>query len=257
MGLHTGQPVHLTLKPGEGRGRICRRTDKDNVEIPLNLQSVTQVEWATTLSASGATVHTVEHLLAALYMLEIDDVLVEIDGGELPACDGSAREFVDLVEAAGIAESDTEVEPLTIDKPFWIPGEGKHIMAFPDDRLTITCAVDYNHPVIGKQFLTVSSASFRAELADARTFALSEWVEDLRNRGLAAGGSLDNAVVVYPDHYSTDLRFENEMVRHKALDLIGDIALLGRPVCAHLVAVRCSHAMHIQLAQRLQEASHQ
>jgi UDP-3-O-[3-hydroxymyristoyl] N-acetylglucosamine deacetylase len=231
--------------------------DRGGAEIPLCLESVTGVEWATTLSFHGATVHTVEHLLAALYACKVDDVVVEIDGPELPACDGSARDFVKLIEGAGLSPRKDPVSPLTVETPIWLPGEGKHILAFPDDQLTITYAVDYGHPVIGKQCITLSvgADSFRAEIASARTFALSEWVEDLQRRGLGTGGSLANAVVVYPDRFSTDLRFEDEMVRHKVLDLIGDMALIGRPVRAHLIAVRCSHAMHIEMARRIEQSS--
>ena len=257
IGLHSGKPVQLSLIPSRNDGRICRRTDLDGAEIPLSLSSVVPSQWATLLSVNGVTVSTVEHLLAALYALEIDDVLVEVDGEEFPALDGSAARYLDLVESAGSVDTDEEIAPVRVTEPFWISGEEKHIIAFPSDRLKVTYAVDYHHAVIGKQFISLDIAgeSFREELAPARTFALEEWIEGLREKGLAAGGSLENAIVVHPDRYSTELRFENEMVRHKALDLVGDLALIGRPVCAHVMAVCCSHAMHLAMARRILDAN--
>jgi len=253
IGLHSGKRVHICLKPNPNGGRVCRRTDLNGAEIPLSLSVVKPSQWATTLSADGVTVYTVEHLLAALFALEIDDVLLEMDGEEVPALDGSAAGFVELIESAGAMETDREIEYLRINQPCWIGGEGKHIVAFPGDRLKVTYAVDYDHPVIGKQYISldITGESFRRELAPARTFALEEWLESLRQQGLAAGGSLENAIVVYRDRYSSELRFRDEMVRHKALDLIGDLALIGRPILGHIMAVRGSHALHVAMAKRI------
>ncbi|MBI3922023.1 MAG: UDP-3-O-[3-hydroxymyristoyl] N-acetylglucosamine deacetylase [Armatimonadetes bacterium] len=257
VGLHTGEKARLTLKPCAGKGRVCVRTDLQNAEIPLLIESVAEVEWATTLSGKGATIHTVEHLLAAAYALGIDDLRVEIDGEEFPAADGSSLPYVELLDAAGVVESEEVLRPVTIRKPIWVGDGDKHLLALPCDRFTVTYAVDYHHAVIGRQVLSleVTPESFRKELAAARTFALVEWVDALRRQGLAQGGSLANAVVVYSDHYSGELRFEDEMVRHKALDLVGDLALIGRPVHAHFIALRCSHAMHIEMARRIRDCT--
>lgn len=258
IGLHTGKPVQLTLYPARtNSGIVFVRTDLAHpVEIPARAQSVASTAYATTLGCGDATIGTVEHLLAALYSLDIDNVRVEVDGPEIPVMDGSAASFVFLIRAAGIFAQNCERRRLRIRKPIEVRDGERSIRISPARSLQVTYSVDYSHPAIGRQSLeefTLSGQSFERELCRARTFGFLHEVEALWRNGLARGGNLDNTVVMDESRVLNrdGLRWSDEFVRHKVLDLIGDLALLGMPVDGHIAVERGGHALHQQLVSKI------
>ncbi|MDE3224446.1 MAG: UDP-3-O-acyl-N-acetylglucosamine deacetylase [Nitrospirota bacterium] len=257
VGLHTGQPISLTLNPAPpdtGILFVCHQEGR-TVSFGASIRNLMSTDLCTALSANGTLVKTVEHLLAALVGLEVDNVYVELDGGEIPAMDGSASAFVRLIRSAGITPQERPQPYLKILRPIEISEGGRRVAIAPAATTKITCSVEYNHPMIQQQTYEYdwSVASFEQDIADARTFAFLKEVEALWARGLAKGGSLDNTVVLSEDGIVNEsgLRFENEFVRHKVLDLIGDMALLGVPVIGHLTADRSGHALHSKLVQAI------
>lgn len=261
IGLHTAVPSHLRLLPAPaGAGIVFRRTDLDNFEIEAHGSNVARVSYATSLMKNGVLLSTTEHLLAALYSCGIDNVYVEIDALELPILDGSAQPFVRMLEQAGIRRLRKRRKYLKIIKPLEISEAGRSIGIYPADEFRVRCFIDFSHQLIGKQEteITVGRESFCRELAPARTFTFTHEIEKLRAMGLIRGGSLENAIVLTPDGLMQgELRFADEFSRHKALDLIGDLALLGRPLKALVVAHKAGHALHTRLVTRvLAEPSH-
>jgi len=255
-GLHNGAPVHLQLIPAPaGHGVVFVRTDAGDAEIPASIRYAGPSHYATTLERDGLGVGTIEHLMAALSALLVDDVRVELDGPEVPILDGSSRPFVDAILRAGRRELDEPRQYLTLVRPVTVEHDDKRIAAYPCREYRVTYALDFDHPALGYQELTASlwsEESFTAKLAPARTFTFAKDVEALRRRGLALGGSLDNAVVLGEDRIlNPDLRFPDEFVRHKMLDLTGDLSLLGHPVRAHVVAYRAGHDLHARLARAI------
>ncbi len=253
-GLHTGVPVHLRLVPAPaGHGVVFVRTDVGDAEIPASITYAGSSHYATTLEREGLGVGTIEHLMAALSALLVDDVRIELDGPEVPILDGSSRPFVDAILRAGRRTLDQPRQYLTLVRPLTVEHEDKRIAAYPCREYRVTYALEFDHPALGYQELTASlwsEESFTAKLAPARTFTFAKDVEALRRRGLALGGSLDNAVVLGDDGIlNPDLRFPDEFVRHKMLDLTGDLSLLGHPVRAHVVAYRAGHDLHARLAR--------
>lgn len=220
--------------------------------ISAQVESVSQCERCTVLGSVGAHVSTVEHLLAALRGMEIDNVLVEIDGPEVPIADGSAREYVALIDSAGIQEQDRPRRVMAVERPLWVRVGGGVAVALPYDgfKVSLTFTNDHGHPVLGDLFaeFDVNPESFRREIAPARTIGWIEEVEALRARGLALGATMEMAVVISKDEILTPMRFPNEPVRHKILDIVGDVALAGF-VHAHVVAVRSRHALNTDLAR--------
>lgn len=205
-------------------------------------------------------VHTVEHLLSALSGMQIDNLYAELNSAELPIMDGSAAPFVELLLEAGIVEQSKLQPQIKILEPIGIKQDGKQVMIRPASNYRISYSVDFDHPVISKQscHYEASLASFRKEIAGARTFGFLKEVEALWAQGYAKGGSLENAVIIGEDGIlnKEGLRFPDEFVRHKILDLIGDLSLLGMPVIGHLIAVRSGHAIHTKLAAKILEEKH-
>jgi UDP-3-O-[3-hydroxymyristoyl] N-acetylglucosamine deacetylase len=258
IGLHSGAPVQLTLHPGRaGSGIVFVRTDLAHpVEIPARAGFVTSTRYATTLGRGDATVGTVEHLLSALYALGVDNVRIEVDGPEVPVMDGSAASFVFLIHTAGIFDQRAPRRLMRLRRRLEVRDGERGIRVEPCRELRLSYAVDFAHPAIGRQSLeglVVDGASFERELARARTFGFLHEVEALWRAGLARGGSLDNTVVLDGRRVlnRNGLRFPDEFVRHKALDLLGDLALLGMPLAGHVVVERGGHALHQQLVAKI------
>jgi UDP-3-O-[3-hydroxymyristoyl] N-acetylglucosamine deacetylase len=238
-----------------GTGIVFVRTDAGGVEIPATLDHAGPSFYATVLQKGDVKIGTIEHLMAALYALQVDDLRVELDGAELPILDGSSRPFVEAILDAGRVELPVVREYMTLIRPIVVSDDEKRIAAYPAPEYRVTYAIDFDHPMLGYQELSVRlwrEGDFAQKLAPARTFTFEVEVEKLRANGLALGGSLDNALVVGEDRIlNPELRFPDEFVRHKMLDLTGDLSLLGRPLCAHVVAYRAGHDLHSRLARRI------
>jgi UDP-3-O-[3-hydroxymyristoyl] N-acetylglucosamine deacetylase len=253
IGLHSGRPVRLQLKPAPAEyGIRFYRTDHD-VEIAATLENLARLDHATTLSRDDVSVETVEHLLSALHALGVDDVRVEVDGPEIPIMDGSAAPFVILIHEAGLRPLAVSRRYLKILKPVEVVRGGKSARLLPADHFTVSYTIGFDHPLLRHQSLTLRVApnTFATDIAPARTFGFLREVETLRRAGLALGGSLENAVVIGETGVLNTLRFEDEFVRHKVLDAIGDLTLVGYPVVGHLEAVKAGHALHAALAREL------
>jgi UDP-3-O-[3-hydroxymyristoyl] N-acetylglucosamine deacetylase len=257
IGLHSGKPVRLELKPAPAEHGIrFLRTDV-GVEIPASLEHLARLDHATTLSRDGVSVSTVEHLLSALQGLGVDDVLVEVDGPEVPILDGSAAPFVILVHEVGLKPLAATRQYLKVLRPVEVVRGGKSIRISPADHFRVSYVIGFDHPLLRHQAASfrVAADTFAEAIAPARTFGFLREVETLRRSGLALGGSLDNAVVIGETGLLNDrLRFEDEFVRHKVLDAIGDLALLGHPIVGHLEATRAGHALHALLCRKLAES---
>ncbi len=258
IGLHTGAPVDLTLHPARvNSGVVFVRTDLAHpVEIPAHPAALADTRLATTLGRGTATVGTVEHLLAALCGLGIDNVRVEVNGPELPVMDGSAASFVFLLRAAGCFEQHEARARLHIRRPVEVVDGDRTIRIEPAPTLRVSYLVDFDHPMIGRQRvedLEITEDVFEQRLCRARTFGFLREVETLWRAGLARGGSLDNTVVLDETRVLNHdgLRFPDEFVSHKVLDLLGDLALLGLPVVGHVHVVRGGHALHQRLVAEL------
>jgi UDP-3-O-[3-hydroxymyristoyl] N-acetylglucosamine deacetylase len=257
IGLHSGAKVRLSLKPAPADfGIRFRRTDLGNHEIPATVQHLAGIQLATGLTRNEVSVETVEHLLAALVSLRVDNVLVELNSPEVPIMDGSAAPFVYLVQEAGVKVLQARRKYLKIARPIAISRGDKRIALYPSDHFKVTYSISYDHPLLRHQTRTlqITEESFIDEVAPARTFTFLKDVEMLRQNGLALGGSLENAIVLGESGVLNNaLRFEDEFVRHKILDAVGDLALVGYPVIGHLVAHRAGHALHTEFAARILE----
>ena len=254
IGLHSGKPVRLELKPAPaGSGIRFRRVDRD-VEIPATIGELQRLDHATTLGRESTAIETVEHLLSALFALGVDDAVIELDGPEVPALDGSAAPFVILIHEAGTKPQRVAREYLKILRPVEVVRGGKWARLLPSDHFRVTYTIGFDHPLLRHQHASfrLSPETFAEEIAPARTFGFLRDVETMRRSGLALGGSLENAIVIGETGVlNHKLRFENEFVRHKILDAIGDLALLGRPLVGHLEACKAGHALHAALVQKL------
>lgn len=258
IALHTGRDVRVRVLPAEpSSGIVFARVDESGLEIPATLAFAGPSFYATVLERDGVRVSTIEHLMAALYALQIDDARIEIDGPEMPILDGSSLPFVEALLDAGPVESRVERLFIHVVRPIEVAHEEKTISVHPAAEYRVTYAIDFDHPGLGYQELTASlwgGDAFRTKLAPARTFTFEREVEALRKAGLALGGSLDNAVVIGDGGIlNPGLRFPDEFVRHKMLDLTGDLSLLGRPLLGHVVAYRAGHDLHARLARRIHE----
>jgi UDP-3-O-[3-hydroxymyristoyl] N-acetylglucosamine deacetylase len=255
-GLHTGAPVKIKLRPApENTGYIFVRTDLDNFEIPASVEYISHCSYATTLMRRGVVLSTCEHLLSALRGSGVDNCFIEIDSIELPIMDGSSEDFIALIEQAGITEQDVPRRYFRVLKEVKIEEGDRKMSIRPSDMFEIECLIDFKHPFINKQGLhyVAGNGSFRREIASARTFGFTQEIEMLRKANLARGGSLDNAIVLTPEGMlnETPLRFDDEFVRHKILDIIGDLALLGMPVQGKVIAEKSGHSVHAQLMSKL------
>jgi UDP-3-O-[3-hydroxymyristoyl] N-acetylglucosamine deacetylase len=257
IGLHSGNKVNLTLTPAPADSGIrFRRTDLGNFEVPATVHNLAGIQLATGLACNQVSVETVEHLLAALVSVGVDNVSIELNSPEVPIMDGSAAPFIYLIQEAGVKRLPTPRKYLKIIRPIAISRGDKRIALYPSDHFKVTYSISFDHPLIRHQSRTmkITDETFVEEIAPARTFGFLKEVEMLRQRGLALGGSLDNAIVLGETGVLNNaLRFEDEFVRHKILDVIGDLSLVGYPVIGHLVAHRGGHALHTAFAARILE----
>jgi len=255
VGLHTAVRCQLRLLPAPAdTGIVFRRVDLDNFEIEAHVRNVARVSYATSLMKKGVLISTTEHLLAALYSCGVDNVYVEIDALELPILDGSAQPFIEMLQHAGIRRLRRRRRYLKILKPLEFSDGDRRIGIYPSDEFHVRCFIDYSHALIGRQNvdLTIDRETFSEELAPARTFGFVHEEAQLRAMGLIRGVSYDNVVVLDRERIlNGPPRFKDEFCRHKALDLIGDLALVGRPLKALVVAHKAGHALHTQLVTRL------
>src|SRR2546422_9422200 len=260
IGLHSGNKVNLTLKPAPADfGIRFRRTDLGDHEVPATVNNLAGIQLATGLARHEVSVETVEHLLAAIVSVGIDNIVVELNSPEVPIMDGSAAPFVYLIQEAGVKRLAPPRKYLKIIRPIAISRGDKRIALYPSDHFKVTYSISYDHPLLRHQSRTVriTEESFVEEVAPARTFTFLKDVEMLRQNGLALGGSLENAIVLGETGVLNNaLRFEDEFVRHKILDAVGDLALVGFPVVGHLVAHRAGHALHTEFAAKILEETH-
>jgi len=256
VGLHSGVPVKIRVTPAPvSTGLVFLRTDLDNFPIPALWKHVARVSYATSLMRQGVLISTTEHLLSTFYSLGIDNAYIEIDNLEVPILDGSGQPFVELIREAGMRYYRRKRRYLRVTRPVSIEDRGKRISIIPDDSFRLTCDVHFNHPLVGKQALEmeVTPERYAEQIAPARTFGFEYELDAMRNMGLIRGATLENAVCF--DRTTVlnagGLRFRDECCRHKALDLIGDLALLGRPMLGHVIAERAGHAMHAALVTKI------
>ena len=259
IGLHSGNKVTLSLKPAPADyGIRFQRSDLGGLEIPATVTHLGGIRLATGLTREAVSVETVEHLLAALTALGIDNCIVELNTPEVPIMDGSAAPFVYLIlNEAGVKTLPAPKKFLKVLRPISLSQGDKRIALYPSDHFKVTYSISFDHPLIRHQSRTmkITDETFVEEIAPARTFGFLKEVEMLRQKGLALGGSLDNAIVLGETGVLNQnaLRFEDEFVRHKILDVIGDLSLVGYPVIGHLVAHRGGHALHTAFAARILE----
>ena len=259
IGLHSGNKVTLSLKPAPADyGIRFQRSDLGGLEIPATVTHLGGIQYQTGLTREAVSVETVEHLLAALTALGIDNVIVELNHPEVPIMDGSAAPFVYLIlNEAGVKRLTAPRRYLKVLRPISLTHGDKRIALYPSDHFKVTYSISFDHPMLRHQTRTmqITEESFIEEIAPARTFGFLKEVEMLRQNGLALGGSLENAIVLGETGALNALRFEDEFVRHKILDVIGDMALVGYPIVGHLVAHRGGHALHTAFASKLLEES--
>ncbi len=259
-GLHTGEEVEITLLPApafSGINFIRKDIDKA-IKVPANIDFVLDYKKAprrTSIGKDSVEIHTIEHLMAAVYGLGIDNLTVELDGNEVPGIDGSASQFVALLEKAGIEEQDAPKQVFALKEPVFVDtGDGTTIVALPFPNFKISYTLSYPGTVLGTQFfsLDVNPQTFKKEIALGRTFCLEKEAEELQKIGLGRGADYDNTLVVGEKGViKNDLRFNDEFVRHKILDLIGDLSLLGMPINAHIIAIKSGHYVNMKLVERI------
>ncbi|MBF0187237.1 MAG: UDP-3-O-acyl-N-acetylglucosamine deacetylase [Magnetococcales bacterium] len=257
IGLHSGEKAYLSLRPApESAGIVFRRTDHDGAPIPVTVENVVDSQLCTTLANSdGIRVSTVEHLLAAFAGLGVDNAYIDLDGPEVPIMDGSAAPFVFLIQCAGIVTQKMPKRWIRIRRPVTVEQDGKRASFEPSDRFQINFLIDFEHPMLSEQdiHLDLTETSFIKEVCRARTFGFLKDVETLQSQGLARGGSLDNAIVIDDFRILNEggLRYENEFVRHKIMDAIGDLYLLGHPIIGRFSGTRSGHALNNRLLRKL------
>lgn len=254
VGLHSGCAVEVTVHPAPpDTGRKFVRTDvSPRVVIPAQVEAVHQTMLSTELARAGVRVRTVEHLLAALSGLGVDNATIELNGAEVPLLDGSAQGWIDAILSVGWTAQEIVRSRLQVHELCWVRQGDAFVVAFPAPDLRLTYGIAFENPAIGEQWYSISFPHFAAEIAPARTFGLLPDVEGLRAQGLIKGGSLENALVCGPEGWlNPPLRYPNEPVRHKLLDLVGDLSLLGCFPMAHIVAYKASHTLHTQLVEQL------
>ena len=257
VGLHSGQPATLTIHPAPvGTGVVFYQKTTEAVHsCPAYIKHLRPMDLCTTIGLNGFQIQTVEHVLSALAGLEIDNAYLELDGTEVPAVDGSAAPFVNLIHSAGAIEQDQPRTYLKIVRPLSVGDDHRSLTVYPSILPKISYSIDYPHPLIQRQSYVhdCSVTEFQKNIAGARTFAFRHEVEFLWSRGLGIGGSLDNTLVLSETGLMNEsgFRFHDECVRHKVLDLIGDLSLLGIPVIGHFVADRAGHSVHAQLVKAI------
>lgn len=261
VGLHTGVDVNLTLRPAPANtGYIFVRTDLDNFEIPASVEYISHCSYATTLMRRGVVLSTCEHLLSALRGSGVDNCFIEVDNIEIPILDGSSENFIELIARAGLTEQDAPRRIFRVLERVEFTQGDRQMSIEPSASFQIDCVIDFPHPWIKKQSLkfVFENGSFGQQIASARTFGFTHEIDMLRKANLALGGSLDNAIVLTSDGMlnSTPLRFADEFVRHKILDIIGDLALIGMPIEGKITAIKTGHSVHASLMSKLLKAEH-
>src|ERR1700751_196134 len=255
IGLHSGAPVHLRILPApSGSGIAFRRTDLDDFEIEATGRNIARVSYATSLMKKGVLISTTEHLLSAFIGTGIDNAIVELDNLELPILDGSARPFVDMILQAGIRKQRRVRSYMRMRRELELREGNKFIAIYPAETYSVSYTIDFPPALIGRETFRVelSNGSYLRETAPTRTFGFLHEADAMRQQGLIRGASTDNAIVLTPDGLmNPPLRYADEFVRHKVLDLIGDLALVGKQILGNIVADRAGHAMHTALVSRL------
>jgi UDP-3-O-[3-hydroxymyristoyl] N-acetylglucosamine deacetylase len=256
IGLHTSKPAKMILNPAPaGTGIIFVRTDLVNAEVKAVAANICATNYATELSQNGVSVKTVEHLLSSFAGLNIDNVYVELDAEEVPIMDGSAQPFVRLIADSGIQSQEILQPALKVIKPIFVREGNKQLAIWPAETTSISYFIDFNHPMLKEQSLQYqpSEDAFLREISDARTFGFMSDVKTLQASGLAKGASLDNAVALGEDSVLNEdgLRYQDEFVRHKILDLIGDLSLVGMSIIGHVVAHKSGHGLNAQMVSSL------
>ncbi len=255
VGLHSGAPVKLRILPAPaGSGIVFRRVDLEGFEVEAISRNVARVSYATSLMKRGVLISTTEHLLSAFIGTGIDNAIVELDNLELPILDGSARPFLDLIHKVGIRKQRRGRVYLRIRRELELREGNKFIAVYPAENYSVSYTINFPHPLIGKETFSVdlSDGNYLSEIAPARTFGFLHEADAMRQQGLIRGASAENAIVLTRDGLmNPPLRFADEFVRHKVLDLIGDLALLGKQILGNVVADRAGHAMHTALVSRL------
>jgi len=255
VGLHSGAPVHLRILPAaSGTGIVFRRSDLDNFEIEATGRNVARVSYATSLMKKGVLISTTEHLLSAFIGTGVDNAIVELDNLELPILDGSARPFVEMIQRAGLRKQRRLRTYMRIRRELELSEGNKFIGVYPADSYSVSYTIDFAHHLIGRETFRVnlSDGNYLREIAPARTFGFLHQAEAMREQGLIRGASIENAIVLTPEGLmNPPLRYDDEFVRHKVLDLIGDLALVGKQILGSIVADRAGHAMHTALVSRL------
>ncbi len=259
IGLHTGKHAAVKLKPApRDTGIIFYRIDKGAI-IKANISSVIDTAFATTIGFEGVKIRTVEHLLAAAAGLGIDNMLIEVDGPEIPILDGSSADLVAIILDAGIAKQGKKISFIKITKPVIYEDNHSRIVALPYDGMRISYYISFNHHLLGHQELTmdITEENFVKEIAPARTFGFLRDVEMLQANGLAKGGSLDNAVVVGDDGIlnASGLRYNDEFVRHKIMDTVGDLSLIGFPIQGHVMLEKAGHTANVKFLKKLVQSA--
>jgi UDP-3-O-[3-hydroxymyristoyl] N-acetylglucosamine deacetylase/3-hydroxyacyl-[acyl-carrier-protein] dehydratase len=258
IGLHTGQETSITFKPAVADSGIrFIRADLPNkpvIEVKAENARLEESLFMTALGNGSERIFTVEHVLAACHGLGIDNILLEVSSSEPPICDGSSQEFVAAIKRAGIVTLDKPKNYIEVKEPIWLFEDGLELAIIPSKRLEVTYKIDYDHPAVGirsASFL-ITEEIFDEKISPARTFCFLKDVDTLRQQGIIKGGSLENAIVIGEhDFLNEELRFDDEIVRHKILDVIGDLTLLGKPIKGHIIAVRSGHAFNIRFVQKI------
>jgi UDP-3-O-[3-hydroxymyristoyl] N-acetylglucosamine deacetylase len=255
IGLHSGAPVSMRMLPApSGIGIVFRRTDLDGYEIEAISRNVARVSYATSLMKKGVFISTTEHLLSAFIGMGIDNAIVELDNLELPILDGSAKPFVEMIQKAGIRKQRRPRKYLKIRRELEMREGNKFIAVYPANSYSVSYSINFPHPLIGKETFEVelTNGSYLRQIAGARTFGSREDEQSMRNMGLIRGASRENCIVLTRDGVENGpLRYRDEFVRHKILDLVGDLALLGKQVLGKVIADRAGHAMHTALVSRI------
>lgn len=260
IGLHKGKNIKLHLIPAEKGGIVFKRVDMEEGknEILLDIENTFDLTRGTNIKNEyDVKVHTIEHFLSALYIFGITDLIVELDENELPIGDGSARVFIEEIEKAGIKELSEDVEEIIVKEPVYLTKEDKHIVALPCENYKLTYTIKFDHTFLKTQMLEldINLENYKNNIGNARTFGFDYEIEYLKKNNLALGGTLENAIVITKNGVlnPSGLRYEDEFVRHKMLDIIGDLKILNKPIRAHIIAIKAGHALDIEFAHLLKK----
>lgn len=258
VGIHSGVSMKILFHPAEeGTGRVFYRRQgegEDGILLPVHLKHVVDTSQAVTLGNGKMHVQTVEHLMYALFVEGITDVIMEVQGGsEIPILDGSAKEFIDLFRSLETHELPEEVQPIRIKRPISVSDGERYIVGLPSDDFTVSYSIDYPHPQLKDQYvqITYGTDTFREQVGSARTFGFLREVQYLKSKGLAQGGNIENVLIYTGEGTVNEPRFDRESLNHKVLDLVGDLALIGRPLEGHILGSRAGHALDVAFGKKV------